>query len=518
MSIYKDPLVFILENMENDEVAESEVRLDPAIKTRVIRAKLKLYDKFPDFGYTLNQMYMSTDTKVTKTMAIDQSGNIYLNPEFVNKLSENQLMGVFCHEAYHMIWGTLFRKGNKNHHLWNVATDCKINLYLLQDGLELPEEAYIPTLDGDIEIYGKKYNIATMSAEELYSRLYIDTNGNTKKPNDPKPPTGPGGDPPPPGDGKGGDPPPPGGGKGGEPPPEPPNGPTGPGQGKGKPTDKKPEGKQPAGPGGDTEDDEGKDKGKGQGKGDDGQLKPEKELDKHIYEPGKNKGDMEKATQDHWNEVAAGAQREASNRGSGSTSFEKGYNERRAVLDWKQILQKYIKDSKTTVTDYNANSNRGRAIKSWLGKRKVIEEVDVVVAIDISGSISQTDYNMFVSEVLKIFKTVGKVTGVVLFWGSIVHDPMKIKDSTHDAIKNHKFHYNDGTIIGVVKDYIVRENLKPKLVIYFTDGAVGTVGRDLTINKFYLGCPNLFVLLPGYNNESLKSIPRSRVIKITVDS
>ena len=89
------------------------------------------------------------------------------NPEFFEKLSDKQKLGVLKHEFYHIIFehvtGRLPPEGMSK--VWNIATDLAINSFLMD---ELPEGGCIPTR-GVFETYPKE-----QSAEWYYSKLQQD--------------------------------------------------------------------------------------------------------------------------------------------------------------------------------------------------------------------------------------------------------------------------------------------------------------------------------------------------------
>jgi len=97
-----------------------------------------------------------------ETMATDGK-SIFYNPKFVDDHTDEEIEGVLIHEALHVIFGHPFRKGNRNHKLWNVACDYAINNYLRYDlRMDLP--------DGGV--WDRKYH--PMIAEKIYHILDTD--------------------------------------------------------------------------------------------------------------------------------------------------------------------------------------------------------------------------------------------------------------------------------------------------------------------------------------------------------
>ena len=64
---------------------------------------------------------------------------VYFNPDFVDSLPPEELFGVVIHEALHVVFMHMWRKGSRDMRLWNYANDAIINRYILSRGYQLPE-------------------------------------------------------------------------------------------------------------------------------------------------------------------------------------------------------------------------------------------------------------------------------------------------------------------------------------------------------------------------------------------
>lgn len=103
------------------------------------RAKFALENKFPFYWRILEALQTVLSYEVD-SMAVDALGNIYINPYFVTEtLDQDGVIAVLVHECGHILGLHFFSKGEKDHRLWNVATDYIINRDLLEDGFKLPD-------------------------------------------------------------------------------------------------------------------------------------------------------------------------------------------------------------------------------------------------------------------------------------------------------------------------------------------------------------------------------------------
>ncbi len=96
------------------------------------------------------------------TACVNAHGQVFFDADFVESLSDLQLMFVLAHEVSHVAFGHFDRRGNRDPLLWNCANDFVINAMLRDafghDGA-VPNGALLdPAFDG-------------LSSEEVYERL-----------------------------------------------------------------------------------------------------------------------------------------------------------------------------------------------------------------------------------------------------------------------------------------------------------------------------------------------------------
>jgi len=122
-------------------VAYSKLGLrEPFIAAVMTRIKRELTDEVPTAG--------TDGTRV-----------IY-NPDFMDKCSDEELFGVVLHESLHIILMHMWRRGERDPRLWNIANDAIINAYIKQRLYQLPE--------GAVHIGWVK---ESMDSEHVYKRL-----------------------------------------------------------------------------------------------------------------------------------------------------------------------------------------------------------------------------------------------------------------------------------------------------------------------------------------------------------
>ncbi len=88
----------------------------------------------------------------------------YFNPSFIDNLTLAQTQFVLAHEAMHCAMGHTHRRNHRVKRRWDVACDHAVNLILIEEGLK-------PPLHGILA----DQNYLTLSAEEIYPLIPEDT-------------------------------------------------------------------------------------------------------------------------------------------------------------------------------------------------------------------------------------------------------------------------------------------------------------------------------------------------------
>ena len=119
--------------------------------------KRKLLIKYPSFGSIIANLEFQESKKVASA---GTDGKVVLyNPEFVNGLTDKEMIFLFIHEICHVAFEHISRSEGKDKRIWNIATDSVINALLKRDGLQM--------IDGVVDIP----EAVNYDAEEMYNKL-----------------------------------------------------------------------------------------------------------------------------------------------------------------------------------------------------------------------------------------------------------------------------------------------------------------------------------------------------------
>lgn len=155
----------------------SEADIKKAIK-QMSKARMRLVVSLPFFGHiALHLKFVPSDMAGGQgTAAVDNKGNLYFNPEFINKLTLTETATVICHEIMHIAQGCLARiPPGADQQMWNVASDVVCNATIFKLGNRRSD----PPIKVDRENNNLLYNLLPMDWYEKYDgwpseKIYID--------------------------------------------------------------------------------------------------------------------------------------------------------------------------------------------------------------------------------------------------------------------------------------------------------------------------------------------------------
>ena len=160
-------------------------------------------------------------------------------------------------------------------------------------------------------------------------------------------------------------------------------------------------------------------------------------------------------------------------------------------VDWREVLREFIQTT-CTGSDYSTwkRPNRryiGAGVYMPSGITERIDEL--VIAIDTSGSISDTAVALFLSEVQSICATVKPEKVRVLYWGDeVVGDEVYELNELDTLVRSTKVRGGGGTDVECVTAYMDAHKISPQAAIILTDGYLfGDWGKWV--------CPTLWCVL-----------------------
>lgn len=391
---------------------------------RVLANRIKLQKEKPFFAYLILNLKIKEFDKKTKDLmkimgmplsaCIDAYGNLHYNKDWFNKLDDEQMKFVLCHEVLHNALLHLIRKGRRVYEeIYRLAVDLAVNNILVNDGMTSPKEGLIPYNniyefkdEKGKAIKGKKGKpividrLDKKSYEQIYDEIKRKLNKKQLK------------------NMKGFD------------------------------------GHIIAVVG--DNDGDGKDKKENKGKGTGKIIKiSQKEYDKISKK---------------WKKAIVTAAAHCKQRGEIPAGMQRMIDELLdAKVNWKHMLQKYI--SSMIPVDYSYTFPSKRSISTGFYMPHLLREMlEVVVAVDTSGSISQKELTEFLSECISIAKSFVNLRMTMIICDCNISDIIEVTNGNIQKIMDLKIKGGGGTSHKPIYSHIKENMANTKILINFTDG------------------------------------------------
>jgi predicted metal-dependent peptidase len=224
-------------------------------------------------------------------------------------------------------------------------------------------------------------------------------------------------------------------------------------------------------------DDDGDDEGAGEGEGNDGSKGPVRYT----------KAEKDQIKQDFQNAVIQSAKAAgAGNLPSGVKRLvDKLLNPQ---LSWRELLPMQIQSVIKSDYTYMRPSRKGLDAGFYLPGMDREQTIDVAIAIDTSGSISNEMLVDFLSEVHGIMSQYNDFTIHLWCFDTAIHNPIKITADTSSDLLTYEIGGGGGTDFDANFEYMKEQGIVPKKFIMFTDGYPWNSWGDETY------CDSLFIV------------------------
>jgi len=139
------------------------------------------------------------------------------------------------------------------------------------------------------------------------------------------------------------------------------------------------------------------------------------------------------------------------------------------VMNWRELLEQQIQSTVKSDFSWMRASRRGWHMDAIMPGMMPGTQIDVVVAIDMSGSISDQDCKIFLSEIKGIMESYDEYKIHVLTWDTETYNPQDFTSDNMADIAEYDAQGGGGTDPHCVWDYLIEQGMEPKKLIMFTD-------------------------------------------------
>ncbi len=140
------------------------------------------------------------------------------------------------------------------------------------------------------------------------------------------------------------------------------------------------------------------------------------------------------------------------------------------VMPWRELIQTNLTSAIRTDYSWMRPSRRGWHVDAVMPGMSPGEAIDVVVAIDMSGSISDKQAQQFLGEIGGMMEAFDGYKVHVFCFDTDYYNPQDFTSENLDTIDTYEPKGGGGTDFDVIFDYLKEIGNVPKRLIVFTDG------------------------------------------------
>jgi len=140
------------------------------------------------------------------------------------------------------------------------------------------------------------------------------------------------------------------------------------------------------------------------------------------------------------------------------------------VMPWRELIQTNLTSAIRTDYSWMRPSRRSWHMDAIMPGMTPGEEIDVVVAIDMSGSISNKQAQAFLGEIGGMMSSFDGYKVHVFCFDTETYNPKDFHSDNMDLIENYEVMGGGGTDFDCIFTYLKESAIEPKRLIVFTDG------------------------------------------------
>lgn len=393
---------------------------------KITKAKINLQQSNPFFAYLVSTLDLE-EKKEIPSIGVDttepEKKRILYNPDFIDKQTTAELQGILAHEVGHIIFKHWENK-NQNPELSNIAQDIVINDIISESNLTLPNDNPLLPHNHQVNFQGVSITqINEKTSEQVYKILEKKLPDKVKKKLAQQ-----------------------SGRKGGK------QGQQKKGQGQGK-AKKTPQNQN--------------EKGGNGGKGDKNEI--EGRFDEHQLGGQPNEKEKEKI-----NQKIKKASTYAKSRGELPSKIQEKIEDlTESKMNWRTLLYKYIRQEIPFDYTWRRPNKKSHSLGTYLPDVDR-EKIEICVALDTSGSISNQDLRDFTSEVWEIVNSFQNIDLTLIQADAKIQDTKEINNYNQQEINDLEIKGRGGTDHIPVFDWVEKNKANTPLLICFTDGFTQT--------------------------------------------
>jgi len=139
-------------------------------------------------------------------------------------------------------------------------------------------------------------------------------------------------------------------------------------------------------------------------------------------------------------------------------------------MNWRELLRMQLESTIKSDYTWMRASRKGWHMDAVMPGMKLDPMIDIAVALDASGSISETMLKDFLGEIQGIMDSFPAYKIHVFTFDTEAYSPAQYDSDNLDDICDYEVKGGGGTDFTAIFDYLKKEEIEPKRLVVFTDG------------------------------------------------
>jgi predicted metal-dependent peptidase len=139
-------------------------------------------------------------------------------------------------------------------------------------------------------------------------------------------------------------------------------------------------------------------------------------------------------------------------------------------MNWRELLRMQLESTIKSDYTWMKASRRGWHMDAVMPGMRNTEAIDIAIAIDMSGSISDAQGRDFLSEVRGIMDAFDSYRIHLFTFDTQVYNPQDFNSDNLDTIMEYDLQGGGGTDFDAIFHHLKEEQIEPKRLVVFTDG------------------------------------------------
>lgn len=139
-------------------------------------------------------------------------------------------------------------------------------------------------------------------------------------------------------------------------------------------------------------------------------------------------------------------------------------------MDWRELLRMQLESTIKSDYTWMRTSRKGWHMDAIMPGMQTTDAINIAVAIDMSGSISDKQGRDFLSEIKGIMETFDSYKIHVFTFDTDCYNPQLYTSDNLESIEEYDLKGGGGTDFDAIFNYLKSEEIEPKKLVVFTDG------------------------------------------------